>query len=365
MAEEFAGRTVQVAGSKVEVLQPTGFGGQVSEADLEEILLRAPEALGEELLPLGSQLADFSEDKQRLDILAIDKSGEMVLVELKVVDQFGLTDIQALAYAGGYADLPTSHYAETLERSLASSRGAAYRTATGLLGTASPDEVRGAIAEFLSLDSFADWEPSQQVRIKLVAPGFTKRVLKNVKWLGEVYGMPIEAIRAQLVVSGSVKQLSFDRILPLPGDEAFDLTVREREVQRREQNESRRRGRIFPLLIGKGVLKEGDRLWLVESAFKAVHRHLFEAGNPTFSGQVGKSSAKLLWHRAPEAEVEEISPASLVHRICEVLLDEQVDGFGTSVANNFTLGENGPTLEELATDNGLWGNSETSGQPAT
>jgi hypothetical protein len=365
MTEEFAGKTVRVTGSKVEILQPTGFGGQVSEADLEEIILRAPEALGEELLPLGNQLADFSEDKQRLDVLAIDKSGEMVVIELKVVDQFGLTDMQALAYAGGYADLPTSHYAETLQRSLASPRGAPYRTATGLQETASAEKVRGAIAEFLSLDSFGDWEPSQQVRIKLVAPGFTKRVLKNVKWLGEVYGMPIEAIRTQLVISGSVKQFSFDRILPLPGDEAFDLTVREREVQRREQNESRRRGRIFPLLIGKGVLKEGDRLWLIESAFKAVHRPLFKAGDPTFSGQVGKSSSKLLWRRASEAEVEEISPASLVHRLCEVLLDEQVDGFGTSVANNFTLGENGPTLEKLAAENGLWDSSDDLGQPPT
>ncbi len=359
MAEDFAGRTVQVSNGKVKVLEPTGFGGQVSEAQLEEIILQAPEALGEELLPLGDQLADFSEDQQRLDILAIDKSGEIVLVELKVVEQFGFTDVQAIAYAGGYADLPTSHYAETLGRSLASEKGDPFRAATGLSATASLEEIRGAIAEFLSLESFADWGPSQQVRIKLVAPGFTKRVLKNVKWLGDVYGMPIEAIRAQLVLSGSTKQFSFDRILPLPGDEAFDLTVREREVQRREQNEGRRRGRIFPLLIGKGVLKEGDRLWLVEGAFKAEHRHLFKAGDLIFSGQVrASSSPKLLWRRTPESEAEEISPASLAHRICEALLDEQVEGFGTPVAYNFTLGENGQTLGQLAADNGLWVGSE-------
>jgi hypothetical protein len=359
MAEGFTGRTVQVVDGKVEVLEPTGFSGEVSEAQLEEIILQAPEALGEELLPLGHQLADFSEDQQRLDILAVDKSGEIVLVELKVVNQFGFTDVQAIAYAGGYADLPTSHYAETLRRSLASEKGNPFRIATGLEATASMEEVQGAIAEFLSLESFEDWGPSQQVRIKLVAPGFTKRVLKNVKWLGDVYEMPIEAIRAQLVVSGAALQLAFDRILPLPGDEAFDLTVREREVQRRKRNEGRRRRvRIFPLLIHKGILKEGDRLWLVESAFKAEHRHLFKAGDPTFSAEVqASSSPKLLWRRTPESEAEEISPASLVHRICEELLNERVEGFGTAVAHNFTLGENGPTLGQLAADNGLWTDS--------
>lgn len=363
MAEDFAGRTVQVVDGKAEVLEPTGFSGQVSEAELERIVLEAPEVLGEELLVLGSQLADFSEDKQRLDVLAVDKSGEIVLIELKVDEQFGVTDVQAIAYAGGYADLPISHYAATLKRSLASAeKGSLFQTATGLTASASGEEIQGAIAEYLSLQLFADWEPSRQVRIKLVAPGFTKRVLKTVKWLGDVYGMPIEAIRVQLVVPGDAKQLSFDRVLPLPGDEAFDLTVREREVQRRAQNEGRqRRGRVFPLLIKEGVLKEGDRLWLVEGALKAEHRHLFKAGDQRFSGTVRTSSPpKLLWQFEPGAEPVPVSPASLVFEVCEALLDEPVAPFGTPVAENFTLGEDGPTLAELAAANGLWSDSNES-----
>ena len=34
---------------------------------------------GEPLLVIGSQLAEFAEDKDRLDVLALDKSGEIVL----------------------------------------------------------------------------------------------------------------------------------------------------------------------------------------------------------------------------------------------------------------------------------------------
>lgn len=340
----------------MEVLEPSGFGGQMSESELEAIVLQRPELLGEELLPLGQQLADFSEDLQRLDVLAVDKSGELVLVELKVDEQFGVTDLQALRYAGGYASLPTSHYAETLRRSLASERGEPFRNATGLAATASLEEVQASIAEFLSHEKFEAWSPSQQVRIKLVAPGFPKRVLKTVKWLGDVYEMPIEAIRVQLFASDGVQQLSFDRILPLPGDEAFDLTIREREVQRREQNEDRRkRGRIFPLLVDKGVLKEGDILWLLEIAFRSEHRHLFDPGDPMFSAEVKAAHpTKLFWRPTPESQPEEISPASLAHRICETLLDEAVEGFGTGVANTYTLGKNGPTLEEVAAEHGLW-----------
>lgn len=356
MAEDFIGRTIRVRDGEVEVLEPSGFGGQVSESQLESIVLQAPEVLGEELLPLGQQLADFSEDQQRLDVLAVDRSGELVLIELKVDGKFGFTDLQALGYAGGYAGLPTAHYAETLRRSLASERSQPFRKITELASNASAEEVQAKIAEFLSLESFEAWSPSQQIRIKLVAPAFPKRVLQNVKWLGDVYGMPIEAIKVQLFVSDGTQQLAFDRVLPLPGDEAFDLTVREREVQRREQNEGRRkRGRIFPLLIDKGVLKDGDTLWLLEIGFRGEHRHLFKPDDPMFSAKVKTAHPpKLLWRPTPDSDPQEVSPASLVHRICETLLGEPVEGFGTGVANTYTLGKNGPTLEEVATEQGLW-----------
>lgn len=65
---------------------------------------------------VSSRLAEFSEDKDRLDILAVDKQGEIVLLELKVDGQFRLTDLQALAYAAGYSAVKTEHLAGILRR---------------------------------------------------------------------------------------------------------------------------------------------------------------------------------------------------------------------------------------------------------
>jgi hypothetical protein len=360
MTQAFESRIVQLGANGAAVLQPGAFEGRVSEGELEKVVLSAPEALGEDLLPIGNQLADFSEDKQRLDVLALDTSGEVVLIELKVDEQFGLTDVQAIAYAGAYADLPTSHYAETLHRSITAAGGdfaSTFQQRTGLGPEAAVEDVRATIVEFLALEDFDAWEPSQQVRIKLVAPGFTRRVLKNVKWLNDVYGMPIEAIRAQLFGEDGSLQVSFERLLPLAGDELFGLTVRDREVQRREKNEGRRRrARVFPLLIANDVLKDGDRLWLIEEGLKTEHRGVYEEGNQIFSGEVLCSTPpKLVWRSAPNASPEEISPASLAHRVCQELLDEEVEGFGTPVAEYFRLGTpDGPTLGELAAQHGLW-----------
>lgn len=51
-------------------------------------------------------------------MLALDREGEIVLLELKVDGAFRLTDLQALAYAAGYASLPPVHFADLLRKRL-------------------------------------------------------------------------------------------------------------------------------------------------------------------------------------------------------------------------------------------------------
>jgi hypothetical protein len=157
------------------VRAPMEFSGRVSEAQLEAWLIKHPDLAGEPLLILGSQLAEFAEDKDRLDVLALDESGEIVLIELKVDEGFRVTDLQALAYAGAYASMPTSHLAGVLRKHLERQSSA----------DASIETAKEQIATFVGLDDFEEWQPSRRVRIKLLVPGFPKRVLKTVKWLGD------------------------------------------------------------------------------------------------------------------------------------------------------------------------------------
>src|SRR5215211_2835170 len=116
--DEFRSKMVQVEDGGAVMLEPGPLGNRVSEAQPGEWLVANPELAGEPLLILGSQLAEFAEDKDRLDVLAIDNQGEIVLLELKVDGQFRLTDLQALAYAAGYAGMPSDHFAEILRKRL-------------------------------------------------------------------------------------------------------------------------------------------------------------------------------------------------------------------------------------------------------
>jgi hypothetical protein len=100
----FATHLVRMGSSGASIAEPVAWKGRVSEQDLEDLIVANPQLAGEELLVLGRQLTEFLEDDKRLDVLAVDRDGEIVLLELKVDADFGVTDLQALAYAAAYAN---------------------------------------------------------------------------------------------------------------------------------------------------------------------------------------------------------------------------------------------------------------------
>ena len=58
-----------------------------------------PEALGEELLVIQKEFNGFSETNERLDLLALDKKGNTVIIENKLDDSGRDDTWQALKYA--------------------------------------------------------------------------------------------------------------------------------------------------------------------------------------------------------------------------------------------------------------------------
>ena len=336
-------------------LEAVGFAGRLTERDLEDHVIAHPALLGETLLVLGRQLSDFVEDNKRLDVLALDAVGEIVLIELKVALDFGFTDLQALAYAGAYADRPTVHFVRTLAHACRSEGGdEGIRVGAGLDPDPTVEQARGAILDFLEIDDFDEWNPSKHIRIKLVAPGFPRRVLNSVRWLGDVHGLSIEAIRAQLFDLEASYQLHFDRLLPLPGAEEFDLSIRAREENIRRENRDRRKP-VFSLLVRNGVLVTGDRVFLSRGALPSQYRNAFGEGDPAFEGTVDESHpTQLRWRPADGAEAKLVAPASVGYEACVALLDDEVESFGTAVAENFIHEASGKTLAELAIAEGLW-----------
>src|SRR3954453_19034104 len=58
-----------------------------------------PEILGEDLLVLTMEFDRFLQSNDRLDLLALDRAGNLVVVELKRDSAAGFADLQAIRYA--------------------------------------------------------------------------------------------------------------------------------------------------------------------------------------------------------------------------------------------------------------------------
>ena len=340
---DFATHLVRIAPSGAAIAAPVLWKGHLSEQQLEDLIVANPQLAGEELLVLGRQLKEFQEDDKRLDVLAVDRDGEIVLLELKVDDDFGVTDLQALAYAAAYANKTGEHFAATLLR--------------WLQRNGAPDsdieDAREALTEFLGLDSFADWAPSQHIRIKLIAPGFPRRVLATVKWLGDLYGVRIEAIRANLFVVGDELQASFERVLPLPGAEEFDLTIREREARKRDENTSRRPD-VVNFLIAKGLLTGGRTLWIVPNVLPEEVRDTWALDDPRFHFELDAAdpkNPKFIWRPSADTELT-VSPSTALYHVSKALLPDRDFPLYRSVHEKFTVEPKGKTLGELAEEHG-------------
>jgi len=81
-----------------EVATTTMVDENLYESRTEDWVARRPEVLGESLLLIGRQI-QLDQGKDRIDLLALDKSGNLVVIELKRDWVGGTADLQALRYA--------------------------------------------------------------------------------------------------------------------------------------------------------------------------------------------------------------------------------------------------------------------------
>jgi hypothetical protein len=67
--------------------------------DLEQWVIKKPNMLGEDLLIITSEFNRFDKSNRRLDLLALDAEGTLVVIELKLDVSGSLADLQAIRYA--------------------------------------------------------------------------------------------------------------------------------------------------------------------------------------------------------------------------------------------------------------------------
>ena len=83
---------------------------------LQEWLVQTPEALGEDLLIIQKEFDGFEHTRERLDVLALDKEGRLVVVENKLDDSGRDVVWQVLKYAAYCSSLKKAEIVDIYQK---------------------------------------------------------------------------------------------------------------------------------------------------------------------------------------------------------------------------------------------------------
>src|SRR5437588_1578880 len=178
--------------------------GLFERADLQRLLRDRIEALGEDLLVVAEEFGDWEDSRRRIDLLAIDKAGRLVVIELKRTDDGGHMELQALRYAAMVSSMQFDEVVATYSRHLS-----IHRPGEDL-------DARAELEAFLADDDSDEPAISSDVRIILVSADFGKEITTAVLWLNRFEGMDIRCVRLVPYDLDGKIVLDIEQVLPLP-----------------------------------------------------------------------------------------------------------------------------------------------------
>ena len=197
-----------------------GFG---EREHLQEWLAKCPDAL-EPLLILQKEFSGWDKTSERLDLLALDTSGRLAIIELKLDDSGRDVIWQALKYAAYCSQLRTGQIVEMFRL---------YR------GLETADDAAQVILEFLQQSDSEELtlNPANSQRIILVAARFRPEVTATALWLlGR--GLDVSCYQATPYKHGPELLLSLDQIIPVPEAGNYMVTVAEKAQEDEGQSKS-------------------------------------------------------------------------------------------------------------------------------
>lgn len=182
--------------------------GFKERAHLQEWIAKEPSVLGEELLIIQKEFAGFLDTNERLDLLALDKQGALVIIENKLDDAGRDVTWQALKYASYCSSLSRENIRSIYQEFLS-------RTAPG-------QSAEDRLCEFFGEDDFQELSLNKGVtqRIILVAARFRKEVTSTVLWLMN-FKVRLQCFRATTYSMDDELFLSMEQIIPTKEAEEF------------------------------------------------------------------------------------------------------------------------------------------------
>lgn len=180
--------------------------------NLQEWIADNPDSLGEPLLIIQKEFNGFNETNERLDLLALDKQGNLVIIENKLDDSGRDVTWQSLKYASYSSSLTKDDIKHIFQEYLIKERKV--------------DKAEDILSEFFEDRDYEEIQLNQgsTQRIIMIARKYRKEVTSTVLWLMN-YNIRIQCFKATPFALSEQLFLNLEQILPIKDTEDFAISM--------------------------------------------------------------------------------------------------------------------------------------------
>ncbi|MCG9729157.1 hypothetical protein L1D44_04770 [Shewanella sp. Isolate13] len=212
-----------ISNQNLTALKKTTFAeaGLHERRDLQAALKQSIEAIAPDCLVISEEFSDWEDSRRRIDLLAIDKNANLVVIELKRDEVGAHMELQALRYAAMISNMTFDKACEYFDR---------YITAEGL-----ELDAREAILDFVDLDESSIDDFGNDVRIVLASADFGKELTTSVLWLRDKQ-LDITCVRLTPYQYNDDILINAEQIIPVPEAEEYQIKFREKRAEQRSES---------------------------------------------------------------------------------------------------------------------------------
>ena len=219
------------------------------------------------MLIIQKEFDGFADTRERLDLLALDKNGNLVIIENKLDDSGKDVTWQAIKYASYCSSLTKQDVINIYQKYLGATTSAS-----------------DAISEFFDGKDIDDIEINKgnSQRIFLVAANFHKEVTTSVLWLHN-FNLRIKCFKVTPYKYGDQVMVEFDQIIPIADTEEFQI-----KIANKEQEES---------VVAESTQKRysnRQRFWSEFIEYSKKNQGLFSASTAVTDNWISKSVRSII-----------------------------------------------------------------------
>lgn len=273
--------------NRIQALQPSTLSslGFQERPNVQEWIAALPSSLGEDLLIIQKEFDGFDDTRERLDLLAIDKQGRLVIIENKLDDSGKDVTWQAIKYAA---------YCSSLARE------DVVRIAQDFFDEELPGrDAVAVISDFLGVENLEGVQINEGAsqRVFMIATHLRKEVTATALWLAN-FGLDVRCFKLSPFTLGTQLFLTIEQVIPVPEAQDFMIGV-SRKMKEEEQTRSARTRsdglkKDFWVAVLQGLSERGVRTF---EKTKATERQFISKATglqaTSYELVIGKSEARM------------------------------------------------------------------------